>query len=64
MCAKMSFLNELELKIEARTPIFSFQICNLHPFKYHKQNLVKNKKPFCDDQKTLIHNYMIFGNYV
>ena len=37
MCAKMTFLNELELKIEARTPIFSFQICNLHPLKYHKQ---------------------------
>ena len=34
MCAKKTFLNELELKIEARTPIFSFQICNLHPLKY------------------------------
>ena len=37
MCAKMAFLNELELKLEARTPMFSFQICNLHPLKYHKR---------------------------
>ena len=37
MCAKMTFLNKLELKIEARTPIFSFQIFNLHPLKYHKR---------------------------
>ena len=37
MCAKMTFLDELELKIEARTPIFSFQICNLRPLKYQKR---------------------------
>ena len=54
MCAKMTFLNELELKIEARTPIFSFQICNLHPLKYHKRKFgQKTNEPFCDDQKTL-----------
>ena len=37
MCAKMAFLNKLELEIEARIPTFSFQICNLHPLKYHKR---------------------------
>ena len=56
MCAKMTFLNKLELKVEARAPIFSFQICNLHPSKYHtrKSGLKKKNKPFCDDQKTLM----------
>ena len=54
MCAKMTFLNELELKIEARTPIFSFQICNLHPLKYHITKIwLKTNEPFRDDQKTL-----------
>ena len=54
MCAKMAFLNELELKIEARTPTFSFQICNLHPLKYQKTKIwSKTNEPFCDDQKTL-----------
>ena len=48
----MAFLNELELKIEARTPIFSFQICNLHPIKYHKRKFGQ-KQTNRDDQKTL-----------
>ena len=50
----MTFLNELELKIEARTPIFSFQICNLHPLKYHIRKFgLKTNERFSDDQKTL-----------
>ena len=60
MYAKMAFLNKVELKIEVRTPIFSFQICNLHPLEVPYTKIwSKYIEPFCDDQNYLNKNNML-----